>query len=108
MPTRSYGCWGLAEPLRPARTAPGQALYLHIPPDVALIGWGRESKGQSELDRLVAWSRGALIMSSGMMKEELTCPICLDWFSAVVETDCGHAFCCPCLLQVIRSAADDA
>jgi hypothetical protein len=39
------------------------------------------------------------------MTDDLTCPICLDWFSDAVETHCGHAFCCACLLQVVKSAA---
>jgi hypothetical protein len=33
---------------------------------------------------------------------DLTCPICLEWFREAVETDCGHAFCCECLLRVVN------
>ena len=41
------------------------------------------------------------------LQHELSCPICLDWFHAAVETSCGHAFCCGCLLKV-TAAADAA
>jgi hypothetical protein len=45
--------------------------------------------------------------SSVMSTDDLNCPICLDWFCEAVETQCGHSFCCACLLQVVNSAVGD-
>uniref|UniRef100_A0A8C8VKY4 RING-type E3 ubiquitin transferase n=1 Tax=Pelusios castaneus TaxID=367368 RepID=A0A8C8VKY4_9SAUR len=33
------------------------------------------------------------------LQEEVTCPICLEYFDAPVITDCGHNFCFHCLTQ---------
>ncbi|XP_015984823.2 probable E3 ubiquitin-protein ligase TRIML1 [Rousettus aegyptiacus] len=33
------------------------------------------------------------------LREELTCFICLDYFTSPVTTDCGHSFCLMCLLR---------
>ena len=39
------------------------------------------------------------------VQHELSCPICLDWLDEPVEiSDCGHAFCAGCLLQVVTAA----
>eukprot|EP01050_Picozoa_sp_SAG11_P016181 SAG11_NODE_2177_length_3716_cov_2.968482_4_plen_157_part_00 len=37
--------------------------------------------------------------------DELCCPVCLDWLTDAVETNCAHAFCCECLLGVLEAAA---
>lgn len=33
------------------------------------------------------------------LREELTCFICLDYFTSPVTTECGHSFCVACLLR---------
>ncbi|XP_072475642.1 probable E3 ubiquitin-protein ligase TRIML1 [Notamacropus eugenii] len=33
------------------------------------------------------------------LKEELTCSVCVDYFSHPVTLGCGHSFCRPCLLR---------
>ncbi|XP_056668164.1 probable E3 ubiquitin-protein ligase TRIML1 [Monodelphis domestica] len=36
------------------------------------------------------------------LKEELTCPVYMDYFSHPVNLGCGHSFCQPCLLRTWR------
>ncbi|NXP06996.1 TRI11 ligase, partial [Thinocorus orbignyianus] len=35
------------------------------------------------------------------LQAEATCPICLEFFSQPVLTDCGHSFCQPCLQALL-------
>ncbi|KAM8968406.1 E3 ubiquitin-protein ligase TRIM17 [Sarcophilus harrisii] len=39
-------------------------------------------------------------------KTELTCSICLDYFTDPVTVKCSHNFCRECLLQCMRGAGD--
>lgn len=51
---------------------------------------------------------GGLAPAKQQLSDDLTCPICLEWFTAAVETSCGHAFCCDCLLKVVSSSSGEA
>ncbi|XP_054980279.1 E3 ubiquitin-protein ligase TRIM38-like [Sorex araneus] len=45
-------------------------------------------------------------MASGTtktMKEEATCPICLQLMTEPISIDCGHFFCCSCIMQNIEN-----
>uniref|UniRef100_A0A286X7L8 Uncharacterized protein n=1 Tax=Cavia porcellus TaxID=10141 RepID=A0A286X7L8_CAVPO len=37
------------------------------------------------------------------IKEEVTCPICLNLMTEPVSTDCGHTFCKPCITSIYKS-----
>nr|XP_033771806.1 E3 ubiquitin-protein ligase TRIM39-like isoform X2 [Geotrypetes seraphini] len=38
------------------------------------------------------------------LRDETTCPICLDYFVEPVLTECGHSFCRPCLARCWRGS----
>ncbi|XP_055483566.1 tripartite motif-containing protein 72 [Psammomys obesus] len=43
----------------------------------------------------------------GLLRQELSCPLCLRLFDAPVTAECGHSFCRACLVRVAGEPAAD-
>lgn len=43
----------------------------------------------------------------GLLRQELSCPLCLQLFDAPVTAECGHSFCRACLIRVAGEPAAD-
>uniref|UniRef100_A0A8C3S9H7 RING-type domain-containing protein n=1 Tax=Chelydra serpentina TaxID=8475 RepID=A0A8C3S9H7_CHESE len=49
----------------------------------------------------------AAVNPAKTLQDELTCPICLDYFKDPVSLDCDHSFCRSCITQFWGAFAPD-
>ena len=95
------------------RKAASSMFHLHSSPDHTFI-LTRLSKKQGAYssyngpDEAVMWDRVRAVrylipQDTANNKADTTCPICLDSFTCVRITKCGHCFCLSCLLRYVHT-----
>lgn len=99
------------------RKAASNMFPLHSSPDHAFVLTRQAPKCSgshyrytfSGPDQAVSWESVRIVkylVAVDQLENATTCPICLDCFTVVRITKCGHCFCLPCLIHHVHSFAD--
>lgn len=94
------------------RKASSAMFYLHASADHAFCLTRRGPLRQQQQQQLysfngpdasVSWESVRTVKYLSTAQKQENCPVCLDSFTCVRITKCGHCFCLPCILRHVHS-----